>query len=784
MGVSVYQDTFNKISGGTIQIVSGLPFQPKALIFWGSALTGTTITDSVISHYGFSDGTNDCVVSGAIKDNEATSTSVCLFSDGHCIYIGNDNAVNTNGYATVVSLNPDGFTLTWGISDANTDAVHYMAIGGDDITNVKVGMFDVGIAAPGSKSYTGVGFQPDVLFTANNGHVSATPLGTVVGTSHFAVGLSAMKNTDEEWTSMFVSTDNVTPTETYRYQRRNKCFSLLNGANGTVTGEAEFTSFDADGFTWNYTTTGSNITNSKFIYLAIKGGEWDVGSQKLPATDIDTTTVTANGPTVKGVFVNYVQLLESDIIPTANAIMSIGGTDGTRQSHIAISDLDNVSPSATARVQSTSLFSKGLLADATATSSTVSHFGAISAFNNGSFEVSWTNTSASQYMLNFVAVSERDPAATLGDALSLKVKRPITQTVSISDGINVGTSRSLADILANLDAILRKVKRPIADTITNSDTITTLREFFRSMADTVSNSDAILLKVKRPIANTITNTDVILQKLKRSITDSLANLDSILLKVKRPIADSVIISDMLVGVKIVAVYVVSTADTIVNSDIIALKIKRPIADSITNSDTLAAIRDFLKSTSDSLSNSDSILLKVKRPIVDAITNSDAITILKDLHFSMTDSISNLDSIVLKVKRPIDDTITNSDTITALREYFRSIADTITISDTLDGFKTWAYSMTDSLSNTDAILLKVKRTIMDTITNIDIIAAIRNYFRTAGDTVTITDVLRIPIHYFESVADTVIISDIINFVRLFVGGTRRGLINLSQRFNRR
>ena len=878
MGVSVYQGTFNKRSGSGSQTISGLPFQPKAIIFWGTALTGTSPTDGLTAYYGFTDGTTDCVIAGASEDNVATSDCSSFFDATNCIEIINIAASNTIGAATLTSFNSDGFTLNWSISDTSTDPVHFWMVGGTDITDVKAGIMAVGTASPGNKSYTGVGFQPDVLLTANNGIISASPIGDAVGSSHVGFGLSAMKSTSERWATMSVIQGSTSPAKTCRYQRIYKCFSLLNNSVGTgsVVGEADFVSFDADGFTWNYTTTGTNITNSKFIYLAIKGGIWNVGSQIAPGSDSDTTTWTTNGgPTIKGILTDYIGLQDTAITPNVFVIHSIGGSDGTRSSCIGISDINNANPTGTVRVQSTTFCSQGITGDDTAGSSSLYDDGTVSSFTGGNFVISWTNVVAADCILNYVTVAERDPAAELADTLTLKVRRPITQSVSIVDsitikrkksladtitsssalllkvkrpiadtianldiisiivtlGIIVRTAadtisisdsitavrdlfRSIADIVANSDILTRKVKRPLVDVITNSDSITTLREFFRSIADTVSNTDVILLKVKRPISDAVTISDGIVAVFQagvvlftRSIADTITNSDSIttLREFFRSIADTITNSDILVGVKIIGVYFRSVSDTITNSDILTLKVKRPItdtitildsivkrikfalADSITNSDTLTATREFFRSIStDSLSNSDILTLKVKRPISDAITNSDIITRFSEFFRALADTISNSDALVLKVKRPIVDAITNSDTITSLREFSRSItADTITNSDTLAAFKTWTYSITDSLSNTDALVLKVKRTIMDTITNTDILVSIRNFFRTAGgDTITITDLVRIPSHFFESVADTVIISDIINFVRLFVGGTRRGLINLSQRFNRR
>ena len=55
----------------------------------------------------------------------------------------------------------NGFSLNWTQHDGNAQTIHYIALGGSDITNVKAGDFQT--SGSPSVDYTTVGFQPDFL---------------------------------------------------------------------------------------------------------------------------------------------------------------------------------------------------------------------------------------------------------------------------------------------------------------------------------------------------------------------------------------------------------------------------------------------------------------------------------------------------------------------------------------------------------------------------------------------------------------------------------------------
>ena len=165
MGVSYKTGTFQVRSGTGTQDITDVGFQPKALILWSSGTNNEVYRDTVFNTYGFTDGTTDCCVGSVIHDAQVTSvTRSNVYNDS--IIMFTDTGTNYYGRATFDSWLSNGFRVNWVANVVATQEVKYIAIGGDDITNVKAGIQSIGTTTTGSKAYTGVGFKGDFLITA------------------------------------------------------------------------------------------------------------------------------------------------------------------------------------------------------------------------------------------------------------------------------------------------------------------------------------------------------------------------------------------------------------------------------------------------------------------------------------------------------------------------------------------------------------------------------------------------------------------------------------------
>ena len=70
--------------------------------------------------------------------------------------------------ADLSSWDDTNFTLNWTTNDANAYVIHFIAIGGSDVSARVVDW--TMRTTTGNTTVTGVGFQPDVVFHAHGGH--------------------------------------------------------------------------------------------------------------------------------------------------------------------------------------------------------------------------------------------------------------------------------------------------------------------------------------------------------------------------------------------------------------------------------------------------------------------------------------------------------------------------------------------------------------------------------------------------------------------------------------
>ena len=101
---------------------------------------------------------------GISEDGQTDSNSVSSQSNTECLRCYTD-AATLDGIADFKSMDADGFTLTIDDQFAQDYRICYLALGGDDLTNVFIGN-KAFPEATGNYDVTGVGFQPDAVLMA------------------------------------------------------------------------------------------------------------------------------------------------------------------------------------------------------------------------------------------------------------------------------------------------------------------------------------------------------------------------------------------------------------------------------------------------------------------------------------------------------------------------------------------------------------------------------------------------------------------------------------------
>jgi len=269
------QGTFTKATATGSQNITGVGFQPKAVIFYWTRQTNINANNAGLNEgYGFAaDGTpiSQGSVVAAGMDNLATTDANSMISSTYAIEMLNWGAAGTPmvARASVTAFGADGFTLNWATNEARADYIHYIAIGGPDITNAIVGTFLGPAVVTNPFNVTGVGFQPDMVFFMSSNRTGTTEDAIITEGS---LNLGFMTSTGSASTGWAARDAQTVAANGHTWSAVNAITGVRRNA---VDQQATYVSMNTDGFSLNFTQTGGA---ARYYYLAIKGGLHKVGA--------------------------------------------------------------------------------------------------------------------------------------------------------------------------------------------------------------------------------------------------------------------------------------------------------------------------------------------------------------------------------------------------------------------------------------------------------------------------------------------------------------------------
>lgn len=358
------------------QSVTGIGFIPKLVIFWWNILTADGNGADFTVGIGVGVSSSDRRASGNWStDNLTTSQNAAWNQNNVCIY-----APGGTPRADFVSQDSDGFTVNW---LAATSAVfNFLALGGSDFTDAKTGVI-AAKTSTGNQAYTGVGFQPTALILFA-GKFSTEPLdqstngAAVIG---FATGASDRGHI--AWRNKNAANPQIAK----HRQSKTKIVSSLSDA-GVFT-EADFVSFDSDGFTLNFTTAGG--TADILYYIALRGPRFKVSNFVQPGTTGNQTLSGAGFTPKAALFLSANDTAGNDDATNANAQMSLGAATGaSERSCIWAGETDNVSPTQADRNLDRTKLIKMIAPNTLTVNAAADHV----SFNSDGEVINWTTADA------------------------------------------------------------------------------------------------------------------------------------------------------------------------------------------------------------------------------------------------------------------------------------------------------------------------------------------------------------------------------------------------------
>lgn len=247
----------------TTKVVSGLGFQPKAMVAWisGRASSGIGLADHKRT-VGFGVSASSRLVKITQAQNGVTTTSTDKEWRNDCLIATLTTAGVSNGRLDIQSIDAGGATFVVDAQFDTTVRVHILFLGGSDLANAAIGEFQMDNTT-NPLSVTGLGFQPTCVFyigAGDNDFANDPPSGVARG-NLFGVMVSGTQQGHIE----AADDDAVGTTETFAAcHQGSECHMRLN-PSGAENARLSFNSFDASGFTVNQVEADDDVVG----YLAL-----------------------------------------------------------------------------------------------------------------------------------------------------------------------------------------------------------------------------------------------------------------------------------------------------------------------------------------------------------------------------------------------------------------------------------------------------------------------------------------------------------------------------------
>jgi hypothetical protein len=320
---------------GTDTVLTGL-VSPKVVILWTTRQTTTGAVDKngelylgVFTYDGAA--VQQWYAGFGSDDAGAASNTARLLNTTACLKGETDATPTVDFEARGVSMDATSITIDWFNAPTSAILVHYLVLGGDDLTKARAGTGTVSTANTDNFTINSGWGQPDLLLFATT---SATVLGDA---SAGRLNISVACDYQTRRLSGWWETDNAA-TMTCSAVQKAKAVATLASIS-SMEGESELSlrpAWPADGFQLDHSANTYSVAHV-FCYLALKGTFLsNIGVYTVPVTGSSpslTQDVDVGFPPAAAILFGGV-LVANTAVDTASADMNsffFGATDGVTE---------------------------------------------------------------------------------------------------------------------------------------------------------------------------------------------------------------------------------------------------------------------------------------------------------------------------------------------------------------------------------------------------------------------------------------------------------------------
>ena len=367
---------------------------PKALLLWTAGKTNETLSAGFFYGIGVSDGATSISLAMSTRDAVTTSSSSRRIASKVITLVQGGEI--TVAEADLSSMGVSSVTLNWTTNDGQPYVIHYLAIGGPEVSAKLVNW--QAPATTGPKAVTGFGFQPEtVLHFHTGGAFVATPPSSL---SNGVIGMGVMNKSGAQWAVQVADATALSPTVATRAQRTDAAIFMYHAPAAVVNKAATFVSMDADGFTLNFSTATSDL--SQVVSLALAGLQSSVGTFTKSTAVAPASQAVSTPFTPGAVFLSSYQIApQTAAVRESQCSWGVGASDGQHEGSSAIVATDAVSTTSVDAVDRTSkVFIK-------MNSPPVDAEADLSSFDPSGFTLSWTTNDPVASQICFLALGKQ-----------------------------------------------------------------------------------------------------------------------------------------------------------------------------------------------------------------------------------------------------------------------------------------------------------------------------------------------------------------------------------------
>lgn len=490
MALSAAVGTVTIATTDSSKAVSGLSFQPKAIILWTTNAQASSQKLQFSWGFGTSDGGTVQQRRHSIFGLDAASTSDYWTGQGGSDIIKTVTASTptVDMILTLASLDATGFTLTVTDAPAASVDVYYLALGGTDLSAARCGGFACGTTTPQSVTInTGFG-QPSLML------FSACHTGDAEAAASWAPSFGIASSSTSRQTASLFGTDAA---GTMSLGGENKAAAMVKLASATTVDY----DFDLD-TVGNWPTDGFQITKTSapaasrdVSYLALKGTfQSAIGTTAEPASDSTVTLSPGFAPIAS--FFTGINIADTSgsVVSSGNANLGgilFGATDGTTQLSASTSDLDGATTARSGSVVDGTHAVHGFVPSIGNANPAAAGAGSAT-FSGNTVPIAWTGTDAVLRLFPYFVLGSAAGGGTKTIAGTVNATSALSGAV-VRIRLIGGTVNATSALSGNLAGI-----RQIAGSINVTSALSGGLQAIRAIAGTVNATSAFSGTVLHP----------------------------------------------------------------------------------------------------------------------------------------------------------------------------------------------------------------------------------------------------------------------------------------------